>query len=895
MVPSESKITPPILRFDVVDNARCRALLKECLTTRLTTVIAPAGSGKTTSLILFVERHRSNARFAWVTLEKTDKSAANFWAYAVFSLNKAVPELGLPESLITSNWKEQGFENLDFVVDRLSKSNKQVCLILDDYHLAESPIICDHLAYFVNHLPSNAHLVISSRYKPSFPTSRLKMQKELLELGCDALNFTLEETELFFKKSHGNAVSLIDVKNCHRLTNGWAAGLQMISLSLQKNAGLFSNASNEDINRMSYDYLFEEILTQQEDEVRRFMIDVSILDEFSFELCDAMLGIENSAEIINGLYESGLFLSRLVEPEQWYRFDSLFRNALHSQFLKTKSAEYASKLYGAASTWCENNGYPAQAIKYGLERSDTAEAIHIISENLYTVLRSVERHILLGWLSQLNADDDSFSSISVLTANTWANLLAGNARKARKWLSRAKYELERSEEIPNDSNQYKEIANIFGTIQAHVVSFEGDYAGAIEQAEALLEVIGSKQKWLKPLLMHCIGESQVRLCNFDEAMDMLSKVLIEKTVRVSTKTLSLCEIAESYILTGDLVESEDMLLRFLEEDEQDKCANTWSFNMVYILLGQIYLYQNRLLRAEEYIDCCYHALLEQYENATLSFMNLDSTIEAGELYIRYSQLKGDTEAAARWVERLYDLACNSHAPRGAGHKMMFLAGEQALRSGNIIQAKKIAQQCAARSASQDPLHRIHTLLLQADILNADADYDAAEALLGESLDLCLSKGLNLLTIQVQFRLAFASQGKGNQLDMLDHMIAALRIAKDRRLIYPFLEHDAEVKGILQQLVYDRSRNKVLRSQAKDIVSFAQDLLDLFEARGTVTQAEEVSVKLLTAREAEVYELLRVGLTRKEIADELNVSVNTVKTHISSIYKKIGASGRYSNS
>ena len=322
-------IPPP--HPDRVERPQLFARLDKGLRARLALVSAPAGFGKTTLLSTWISLRKIDA--AWVALDRRDNDPTRFWSYFLAALQTRQPDLGRSAQAMLQSPQPPPLEAiLTSVLNEISLLPVEVLLVLDDYHTIENPDIHQGIAFFLEHVSPQLHLLIASRSEPPLPLPALRVRRELVELGPDDLRFSHDEAAAFLSRVMKLDVSTADINTLEQETEGWVAGLQLAALSLQSSEDISSFIhSFSGSHHYVFDYLAQEVLQQQPVEIQEFLLQSSILDNLSGSTCDAVLGRMGSQLMLEQLEHAHLFLVPLDQQRTWYRYHHLF-----SEFLRTR-------------------------------------------------------------------------------------------------------------------------------------------------------------------------------------------------------------------------------------------------------------------------------------------------------------------------------------------------------------------------------------------------------------------------------------------------------------------------------------------------------------------------------------------------------------------------------
>ena len=357
-----TKLVAPAPRAGLLPRAGLQSLLQSSLQAKLCLVAAPAGSGKTTLLAQW-RAVAGGGRVAWVSLEESDNDPTRFWSYLVAALRTVEPGVG------TVALEALGGPSVELervvvpsLVNDLATVGAPLVLVLDDYHLITDAICHQTLGLFLDHLPAEVHVVLSTRLDPPLPLARMRARGELAELRVGELQFTGEEAAELLNGSMGLALAAEDVARLAERTEGWAAGLVLAGLSLRgrpDSRGFIAAFSGGD--RHVADYLVAEVLERQPEELRGFLLRTSVLERLSGPLCDAVLETQGSAELLGELEASNLFVVPLDDRRQWYRYHQLFAQLLRLQ-LGAREPTLVPVLHRRAAAWHQAAGKVDEAI-----------------------------------------------------------------------------------------------------------------------------------------------------------------------------------------------------------------------------------------------------------------------------------------------------------------------------------------------------------------------------------------------------------------------------------------------------------------------------------------------------------------------------------------------------
>jgi len=441
-----TKLFVPARRPQVVARPRLLVRLNGELSPgrKLTLVCAPAGFGKTTLLsewIADIRRHDPHVRVAWLSLDEGDNDPFRFLTYVVAALQGIDVDIG-PEAVSLLHGPpvlpvERAMTSL---INDVARAGGEVILVLDDYHVIDAGPIHEVLSFLLDHLPPGLHLAIASRSDPPLALARRRSRGELTELRASDLRFTPDEAADFLNQVMGLGLSAYDIAALESRTEGWIAGLQLAALSIRDHDDVsgFIRAFTGS-HRFVIDYLVQEVLERQTDAVRSFLLQTAVLDRLTASLGEALTGEAASRGILESLERNNLFVVPLDDRREWYRYHRLFADVLRSRLLNEQPGRVPA-LHRAASEWYARNELPEEAVKHALAAEDFGRAVQLMEAALPEMRRRRQDAMLLRWLRSL--PEDVLRSSPVLSVfNAWRMLVAGDLESVEPWLRDAEHAL----------------------------------------------------------------------------------------------------------------------------------------------------------------------------------------------------------------------------------------------------------------------------------------------------------------------------------------------------------------------------------------------------------------------------------------------------------------------
>ncbi len=474
----ETKLTPPRVRPEHVPRRVLLAALRAASACKLTLVAAPPGFGKSTLLAAWAATHPGPA-VAWLSLDEHDNDPARFFTYVAAALRHAAPELG--ERALAA-LRGPGAALVDVVLplflNELAGLDRELVLVVEDYHLISSEVVHEAVAYLIERSPPAFRVILSTREDPALPLGRIRARGELAEIRADDLRFTDEEADTFLTVSLGLELSREDVARLQARTEGWPAALYLAALSLRgrsEPSAAIARFAGDD--RYLVDYLTTEVLVRQTPELRSFLLRTSILKRFCGALCDAVVGGEGSAARLAELERSNLLLVALDTRREWYRYHHLFGGLLRHELEATDLAALPD-LHRRASAWYRDAGLIVDAASHAIAGGDIAVVAELVSRHYGVFVDQGQLATVIGWLEALPEH---------LVAEDWLLGFAGGVvyahagrfDEAERWLKLA-------EGAPRTARNGQEPAGPLAGLAAYLRLLRGDLGESVALARRAL-------------------------------------------------------------------------------------------------------------------------------------------------------------------------------------------------------------------------------------------------------------------------------------------------------------------------------------------------------------------------------------------------------------------------
>ncbi|MGB0384752.1 MAG: LuxR C-terminal-related transcriptional regulator [Ardenticatenaceae bacterium] len=916
-----TKFYIPTSRPELVSRRRLIERLNGGLGGRLTLVSAPAGFGKTT---LLADWSRGCERpFAWLSLDEGDNDVGRFLSYFVAALQRIGAETarigeGVQEALLSPP-PPPPEALLTALINDLATLGEPVVLVLDDYHLIDAPAIDQALTFLLRHLPPSLHLVIATRADPSLPLSRLRARAQLSELRTADLRFTPDEAATFLNLVTGLEVSADDVAALESRTEGWIAGLQLAALSMQGTddiSGFINTFTGT--HRYIIDYLADEVLLQCSEAVKGFLLQTSILNRLCGSLCNALTDQRDGQAILAHLEQANLFLVPLDHQRRWYRYHHLFADLLRQRLHQQHTPDEVARLHQRASQWFEAHGLLSEALHHTLVTQDFERAARLMGQHVTDKIMRGEISTVRDWLEAL--PEAIIHAHPVLCfGKAWIHYFSLQYEAIEPLLQLA--EQKSKETFSAGSISLSDLLGGTMALRAFVARQRGDGDAAIGFLRHSLAHLPKENVFARGMntfflanALYGKGDTNAASRLYPEAI-----ALCLAAGNMLAATGAIQSLATLQMMEGRLHEAKATLLKALFQLTAPNKAPLQATTFLYLGLGKVLYEQNELQDAETY--------LQQGTN----LFKRSSSLPAGLGYLTLAQVKhalGDEEGARLALqqgEQVYRSmeAGSKDAAYVATHRVRCL-----LAVGDLAAAIRWAQECDVHVDQKPTYAHEFELITLAHVLIAQAKAllrQAQEPLL-RPRSLSLSKGRapqaqepdhlahatkllqrlhksataggrtgRVIEILVLQAIAHAAQNKRPQ--ALSALEQALTLAEPEGYVRLFLDQGTSMATLLYEAAAQGIKPHYigrLLAAFPDIQATPTTKSALRQAQGSASNRQKQPAQLvepLSQREIEVLHLIADGLTNRQIANHLHLSLNTVKGHTRKIYGKLGVNSR----
>ena len=898
-----TKLHVPRPQPGFVPRPRLAIALDAALTRPLILVCAPAGFGKTSELA-----HWAGSRpdvLAWLSLDTADNDPVRFWRHVLAAVDRVRPGIADHAGpLLDASAASSSEALVTALINELAAEpgDREVVLVLDDYHLIAAAPVNASLIFLLEHMPPGLRLALATRSDPPLPLPRLRARGQLAELRGGDLRFTAGESASLLREATGADLPAETVAALTARTEGWAAGLQLAALSLRGQAdpaGFVTAFSGS--HRYVLDYLASEVLEQQSEQVRAFLLETSVLDRMSGELCDAVTGRADGAVMLDATERAGLFVIPLDEVRGWWRYHHLFADLLRARLQQERPGQVAT-LHRAAAAWHEAHGLADDAIKHVLAAGDTAWAARLIERHTDALLFRGERDTVQRWLSALPAGLAG-SRPRLLLAQARLALLSGRVQDAEHLLDaaeRAQADAAAAEppgELyePSSGREASVLANVPASIaldRAFLAELRGDGDRAAALATQAMAAAAPDERMLASHARGYLGLADWLRGRLGEAEKTLTlTVEVWETMGQRNLVSRGCHhLGQVQQAQGHLQAAFETYQRALEVTAPLGRPALPAAGAAHVGLAEVAYQRNELEAAHRHVT--EGIALSRH----LAYAQPLATGLATLAWIR--QAEGDTAGAREAIGEAWRVMPGS-AMSGLLNPVPARRARLLLAQGDVTAAARWTRQHGLDAEDEPDYAQEPAYLILARVLLAQDRPVPALALLKRLLSAAAGQGRTGSMIEIRSLQALALAAGGQQADAVDALAQALILGTPEGYARVFADEGTPMAELLAQLIaaqragHARAREVPLDGLAR--VSRAFGGLDtapgLRRTAGAAAAGLPALVEPLSPREMQVLRLLAAGTTNQAIARELVVALDTVKNHVGHILAKLGAANR----
>jgi LuxR family maltose regulon positive regulatory protein len=829
----KTKHSIPDLNKQLLPRRAAGRRLEDALSRRLTVVTAPAGYGKTAAVLKWLETAKPPC--SWLSIDTDDNDPIVFWRYFCAALDSVAAGVSRDTEYVFADRELfKANVHISILIDCLSKLDSDFLLVLDDLHLIASSAVLDGLAYFIAYMPSNMHLVLVSRAEPRLKLTRLALKEDMVKIGPKELRFETEEIYQYYK-ARGYLLKHEEIQRIESYTEGWAAALVAVALSLKDEKRRDSIISSfGSCGQHIENYLAEDVFHAWTEEQRDFMEKTSVLDRLCAPLCEAVTGYD-AGRLLKELYDNDSFLISLDDDGTWFRYHHLFSEFLVKKLNKSQSAVIEG-LHYKAGKWFEANGFFNEAIGRFLTAKHYEEAVALIEEHGRYLMRKGEYSSVLSWLERL-PDHYIHNSFRIINFKTVYYAEAGDFVKAWECVERAGLLIE------NETVLYKPCYIEFLLAKAYLFFSQGDIIklqSTVKEA-ASHSVFDNTQKSYLDLNLYDISlyrtSAQATMKALRQNPEAYRSFVRNYRSIIGTKPgyATLLQ-GEPYYESGKLDEALPNLVVSVDEAVNAKCPGAFVPAMVTMA--------------------------------------------------KISRANGDIRGALEIVEKCERRVAEFHKPHWGYMLKAFKVRLYIDRKDTGMVDQWMAENRLSFNQDNIRIHEYELISLSRALIYKKR-YHNAGMLLTRLLSFAEELKRNHSAVEISNLLAITAFKSRNEEAALKHLERALSIGLEEGYVRSFLDEFPVIASLLELYILKHKKEEKLARYARELLARAKDVAAL----STSTAGPDLPENLFTPAEKKVVGLMVDAYDNREIADKLGITIRTVKAHTGNIYKKLGVKTR----
>ncbi len=854
-----TKLYIPTPRQNFIQRRRILDLLDKALNHKLTLIAAPPGYGKTTLLSIWISESVLPA--AWLALDSDDNDPSLFLQYLIAALQTIDPQIGyLSLAQLKSPQLAAQNDILPALINDLTQIQGDFVLILDDYQWIDQQEIHTSLDYLLDHLPPQMHLIISSRSDPPLHLSRLRTRNQLLEIRQSDLRMTQIEASEFLNHSMRLNLSDQQVETLEVRTEGWIAGLQLAALSLREKKdidGFLQSFGGS--HRYVIDYLADEVLAEQSDEVQSFLEQTAFLDRISAPLCDAVTGRENSIEILRLLEENNLFLIPLDDQRQWYRFHHLFLDYLRTDL---ESSDLVAQHKNASQWFSANNFYP-EAVKHALASKDMELMVETISQAAPPAVEQAAFITLNGWLDSLS-DQLVRQTAGLALYKSFILFFTQTYQMAIPYVKAAQ------DNLPDDASNH--LHGQLKCIQAHLALCQNQLDLGIEYARDALEFLDESDFFYRNLSLNVLGQILEMKGDVFSASEIYHQAFVsgyQRGERLGTMVV-FTNLIISLNELGRRREGIALCESVNAEIGGESLAGRPLSDVISLSWSQLSYEADQLELARQQAQDALETLTRAGISQGLPW--------AQYLLARIHMTNGEWDEFKRITQEGIALAARTGTLETHGSWFTALEAQASLKQGDLHAAIQWADS-KGYTPQDKPHHWVEwPYFTYIRVLLVQNRFQDAEKLL-ETMQTSAQEGKRLRKlITIHLLMALIDLAQDDRSTALQQLELALSIAAPQDYQRAFLDEGQVILDLLPEVhhIAPEFVDRILVGLHPEHTSSFQ-MLQPYEP--------------LSERELEVLHLVARGYSNRQIAEALFITLGTVKKHLNNIFSKLQVKNR----
>ena len=879
-----TKLHIPTAGINIVHRPELYEKLNIGLSRKLILVSAPAGFGKTTVVSDWIDQNKIPA--AWFSIDNGDNDPVNFLSYIIAGIQSIHSAFGQGARKLLNSANKPSVESIaGLLINEMLKINENFLLVLDDFHLINNNEVIKIVTYLIDHISFNIHIVILTRSDPALSVSRLRSQDQLVELRLSDLSFSANDISTLFNKKLRLGLSIEDIYSLETKTEGWIAGLQLTAISMRGRvdiSGFIHDLKGD--NRYIMDYLIEEVLKIQTDEIKEFLLQTSILEQLSAHLCNAVLNRNDSQLILEILEKNNMFVIPLDEERTWYRYHHLFAELL-KQRLHLRGKAAIIELHNNAIEWFKDNSMPLSAIEHAIEIKAFEKSIQLLGEIVETMWKNGQHAAIMKY-GDLIPDVFIKKNAEFSLYYSWILIIAGQIQKAEPFLVSAeiitRQIINDNDSSKEDINYYKKLSGKISVAFAYLYSITADTEKTFSYGKAAMENLSEDDPLWYSWGWYSIGIAEMSRENLTECIDAFENALVYgkksgNIYLISTIASRLSPLEKRMgLYTTSYNRCSDLINLMKESGYSQIIKSESTYALLYTCMAGIESMRTDFNDALENIKTAYSLCKNESDN---SFKVYVLVVYALTLYGR-----GDIAGVNKMLNEMDDiLKINIVFP---SFMALYIAmkGLMLVEHNELEKANQFFKENGLEYDKKISYLDEFAYCPYALSLIIEKKFKEAEILLSKLLELAQATNRIERIIETKVIYANLNVATGNRETAIINLIEALEAAASENILMSFVLYHSGISDLLKE---------VYKIQATTKNNIPKKLIDKLKL---ALEKREKFIKNnlgsgLSDRELETLKLIDEDLSNQEIADKLFVSLNTVKTHVKSIFLKIAVDSR----
>jgi len=879
-----TKLHIPPAGNNIVHRSELFEKLNTGLNRKLILVSAPAGFGKTTVVSDWIDQNKIPT--AWFSLDNGDNDPAEFLSYIISGIQTLHSTFGEGALRLLNSPNSPSVESIaGLLINEILDINQNILLVLDDFHLIRSDVVLKLVTYLLEHIPGNIHIVILTRSDPALSLSRLRSQHQLVELRSSDLSFSANDISVLFNKKLKLGLSIDDVYALESKTEGWIAGLQLTALSMQGRDDIHKFIQDfKGDNRYIMDYLMEEVLKIQTEDIKEFLLQTSILEQMSAPLCNAVLNRNDSQQILENLEKNNMFVIPLDEDRTWYRYHHLFADLL-KQRLNLREKATLVELHNRAGEWFNNNSMPLLAIEHAIKTENFEKSVQVLGE-IVEIMWKNGQHAAIMKYGDLLPDEIIKKNADFCLYYSWILITTGQIQKAEPFLNSAE---KNTQQIFNDNNSSKEdvqynkkLSGKISVAYAYLNSIVSDSEKTFHYSKTAMENLSEDDPFWYSWAWFSYGVAYFSTGDLFNSFAAYQKAYEygKKSANVyllSTILLRMTDTEQQLGHYRSAYEKCSELLALMRDQGYVEITKTdWTYTSVYLTLAYTQYMWIELDKAYENIKVTYSLCKKG------SDIMLKATVMM--VYSMVLYVRGDITGSETKINEAEDIVKQNDISPYFTYYLVAWKLARLVKMKQFVQANNLIRDYDLAAGNEISHLNEAVYMVYARLLLAEYKLTEAESVLSK-LYAIINQGKRterMIDLKISYSILYKMQ-RNHQKAVTD-LMEAMELAAEENLISFFIFCMDEVGDLLKEIFKTHIVTKTNIS-----AKFIENLKLAIERKEKLKKSQDEGV--LSARELDTLKLIAEDLTNQEIADKLFISLNTAKTHVKNILLKLDVEKR----